>query len=75
MLSVFDRGVSLRDVFPQGGGDDCDTVGVLGPVLGVVASAMAVEVLKLLSGVGEPLVGRLWTYDAMSGRVRVIALR
>ena len=75
MLSVFARGLSLRDVFPQPSTDDCDTVGVLGPVLGVVASAMAVEVLKLLSGVGDPLIGRLWTYDALSGRVRVIALR
>ncbi|WP_027482812.1 HesA/MoeB/ThiF family protein [Deinococcus pimensis] len=75
MLSVFSEGVTLRDVFPEPGGDDCDTVGVLGPLLGVVASAMAVEVLKLAGGVGEPLVGRLWTYDALSGRVRVIRLR
>jgi len=75
MVSVFGGGVSLRDVFPEPGGDDCDVIGVLGPVLGVVASGMAVEVLKLLSGVGEPLLGRLWVYDALTGRVRVIRVQ
>lgn len=75
MLSVFGNDVTLRDVFPEPSGDDCDTVGVLGPLLGVVASGMAVEVLKVLSGVGAPLRGRLWTYDALSGRVRIIRLR
>lgn len=75
MLSVFADGLTLRDVFPEPGGDDCDTIGVLGPLLGVVASAMAVEVLKLVGGVGEPLIGRLWTYDALTARVRVIRLR
>lgn len=78
MLCVFGDGLSLRSVFPDArpeNGDDCDTVGVLGPLLGVVASAMAVEVLKLIGGVGEPLLGRLWTYDALSARARVVALR
>lgn len=75
MLSVFRGGLTLREVFPEPGGDDCDTLGVLGPLLGVVASAMAAEALKLLGGVGEPLLGKLWTYDALSGRVRVIRLR
>ncbi|AFZ68408.1 HesA/MoeB/ThiF family protein [Deinococcus peraridilitoris] len=75
MLSVFSGDLTLRSVFPEPGGDDCDTVGVLGPLLGVVASAMAVEVIKLLSGQGEVLLGKLWTYDALTGRVRTIALR
>ena len=78
MLSVFGEGRTLRDVFPEPGvpetGDSCDAQGVLGPLVGVVGSLMAVEALKLLSGVGEPLRGRLWTYDAWSGSTRVIRL-
>lgn len=75
MACVFDASCTLRDVFPQPSGDDCDTIGVLGPLLGVVASTMAVEVLKVLTGMGEPLLGRLWTYDALSGRSRLVKLR
>ncbi len=78
MLSVFGEGYTLRDVFPEPGpaleGANCDAQGVLGPLVGVVGSAMAVEALKLLGGVGEPLRGRLWTYDAWSGSTRVIRL-
>lgn len=74
MVSVFGEGRTLRDVFPEPGGDSCDVQGVLGPLVGVVGSAMAVEALKLLGGVGEPLRGRLWIYDAWSGSARVIRL-
>ena len=35
---------------------------------------MALEALKVLGGVGEPLLGRLWTFDGLSGRVRLIGL-
>lgn len=77
MASVFGARHTLRDVFPEPGEtpDDCDTIGVLGPLLGVVASTMAVEVLKVLTGLGEPLLGRLWTYDALGATVRVLRLR
>lgn len=75
MACVFDASCTLRDVFPEPSGDDCDTIGVLGPLLGVVASTMAVEVLKVLTGVGEPLTARLWTYDALAGRSRLVKLR
>lgn len=44
---------------------DCETAGVLGALPGVVGSIMAVETLKLVLGVGEPLVGTLLTYDAL----------
>lgn len=76
LVSVFGPGLGLRDVFPDpDGAEACDEVGVLGPVPNIVGSAMALEALKLLSGVGEPLRGRLWTLDALSGRVRVLNLR
>ncbi|MFC4140566.1 MULTISPECIES: ThiF family adenylyltransferase [unclassified Microbacterium] len=73
-LSVFlpGRGPMLRDLFPEVPDADaiesCAVGGVLGALCGVVGSAMAVEALKLLCGVGEPLVGRLARYDALAAR-------
>nr|WP_246581114.1 HesA/MoeB/ThiF family protein [Deinococcus aestuarii] len=76
LVSVFGPGLGLRDVFPDpGGAESCDEAGVLGPVPNVVGSVMALEALKILGGVGEPLRGRLWTFDALEGAVRVIGLR
>ena len=48
----------------------CSEAGVLGPVVGLVGSLQALEVLKLVAGFGEPLVGRLLLIDAFSGRFR-----
>lgn len=60
-------------------GDDsnltCSENGVLAPVVGVIGATQAVEVLKLLANIGEPLTGRLQLYDAMSGKWREFKLR
>ena len=62
-------------MFPDPGeAESCEEAGVLGPLPNVVGSVMALEALKVLGGVGEPLRGRLWTFDALSGGVRVIRL-
>lgn len=45
----------------------CAEGGVLGPVAATLGSLQATEVLKLLLGVGEPLVGRLLVHDALTG--------
>ncbi|MBB5235600.1 HesA/MoeB/ThiF family protein [Deinococcus budaensis] len=75
LASVFGPELGLRDVFPDPGeAQSCDEAGVLGPLPNVVGSVMALEALKLLGGVGEVLRGRLWTFDALTGRVRVIRL-
>ena len=42
----------------------CAVNGVLGALLGVVGSLQALEVIKLVAGIGEPLVGRLLLFDA-----------
>lgn len=42
----------------------CDEVGILGAVTGVVGSLMAIEAIKLITGSGRPLVGRMLQYDA-----------
>lgn len=44
----------------------CATAGVLGPTVGVIGSLMAMEVLKIITGAGKPLFGRLLNWDALS---------
>ncbi|MFC8798895.1 ThiF family adenylyltransferase [Promicromonospora sp. NPDC057138] len=60
------RGITYPDVFgPQPPeGESCATVGVLSPACGVVGSTMAVEAVKVLTGTGDPALGRLLAYDA-----------
>ena len=69
-----DRGVDYRDLHPEapdGGWDEsCADVGVLGPLCGTVGSVMASEVVKVITGSGEPLLGRVVTIDALSGTWR-----
>lgn len=69
-VSVWWAGVGpcLRCVFPEppapGAVPSCSTGGVLGASVGAVGSVMAEEVVKLLVGGGEPLVGRVLVHDA-----------
>lgn len=53
----------------------CDEIGVVGALTGMVGSAMALEVVKWITGAGTPLVGRLLLMDALSGTMRTIGLR
>ena len=50
--------------------EDCQRNGVLAPLTGVIGSLMAVETLKLLTGTGQPMTGRLLRYDALQGETR-----
>ncbi|MGN6093695.1 MAG: molybdopterin-synthase adenylyltransferase MoeB [Luteibacter jiangsuensis] len=54
---------------------NCSEAGVLGVLPGLVGLVQATEALKLLLGIGEPLVGRLLTYDALGMRFRELTLR
>ena len=58
----------FRCVYEYGQDDSltCATAGVLGPVVGTVGSMMAMETLKLILNLGDPLLGRLMIWDAMS---------
>lgn len=71
--------VTYRDVFPTppapGAVPSCAEAGVLGAVCGAVGSAMAVEALKLILGVGEPLLGRMAAYDALAARWFEVPIR
>jgi len=52
----------------------CAEAGVLGVLPGVIGLLQAVEAIKLLLGIGEPLVGRLMTYDALVGEFSELRL-
>ncbi len=53
----------------------CAEAGVLGVLPGIVGSIQALEAIKMLLGLGEPLVGRLLAYDALDGTFRTFKVR
>ena len=83
-VSVFDAGrrrgqaPCYRCLFPEPPPPEfapsCAEAGVLGVLPGMVGLLQATEVLKLLLQIGEPLVGRLLTFDALAMRFREIRL-
>ncbi|MGO1838786.1 MAG: molybdopterin-synthase adenylyltransferase MoeB [Candidatus Microbacterium stercoravium] len=79
-VSVFwaSNGPSYRDLFPEPpvGPDalSCEQAGVFGVLPGQVGTAMATEAIKLITGMGETLLGRLAVLDALAGRWREFRL-
>lgn len=68
----------LRDLFPvppaPGSVPACGDAGVLGPLVGQIGSMMATEAIKLITGCGEPLLGRLLFVDVLTATQREIPL-
>lgn len=54
---------------------NCSEAGVLGVLPGLVGMVQATEAMKLILGIGDPLIGRLMTYDALGMRFRELKLR
>jgi len=72
-LTVFvPGGPQFSDLYPEtpDAADlpSCEIVGVLGALTGVIGTLMAMEAIKLITGVGDPLVGRLLLYDGRAAR-------
>jgi len=65
-----------RDLFPEpppaGLVPACAEAGILGALTGVIGTLQAMETLKLILGIGEPLVGRILLYDGLAARFDVI---
>ncbi|HEX6655637.1 MAG TPA: molybdopterin-synthase adenylyltransferase MoeB [Candidatus Limnocylindria bacterium] len=57
---------------PQELAPDCDVAGVMGTLPGIAGTLQANEVIKLILGAGEPLIGRVLMFDAKSGEFREI---
>jgi adenylyltransferase/sulfurtransferase len=60
---------------PEGLVPSCQEAGIMGAVPGVIGSLQAAEVIKLLLGIGEPLIGRLLVFDALDARFREVRLQ
>jgi len=80
-VSVFDarRGPCYRCLFPEPPPPDlvpsCAEGGVLGVLPGIIGSLQALEVLKLILGAGDPLIGRLVLFDALAFQFRELTVR
>lgn len=79
-LSVYD---SRREdspcyhcLYPEQGNEDltCSEAGVIAPLVGMIGAAQAMEAIKVISGVGEPLIGRLLILDAWQMQWREMKL-
>jgi sulfur-carrier protein adenylyltransferase/sulfurtransferase len=72
-------GLNYRDLYPEppppGMVPSCAEGGVLGILCASIASVMGTEAIKLITGIGEPLLGRLLVYDALEMSYRTIAIR
>jgi adenylyltransferase/sulfurtransferase len=72
-------GLNYRDLYPEppppGMVPSCAEGGVLGILCGSIASVMGTEAIKLITGIGEPLLGRLMVYDALDMSYRTIKIR
>lgn len=53
----------------------CATFGVFAPLTGIIGTQQAAEALKVLAGIGEPLIGRLQMLDALTMRWREVRYR
>ncbi len=70
---------AYRDLFPEapppGTVPPCSEAGVMGAMAGVIGTLQAMEAIKLITGTGEPLVGRLLMYDALTARFETVRYR
>ncbi|AXS84627.1 MULTISPECIES: molybdopterin-synthase adenylyltransferase MoeB [Marinobacter] len=79
-LSVFDSrqqsSPCYHCLYPEQGNEDltCSEAGVIAPLVGMIGSAQAMEAIKVISGVGTPLVGRLLILDAWEMQWREMKL-
>lgn len=72
-----EHGPGYRDLFPQPPAPDevvtCASGGVLPGLCGTVGSLLATEAMKLITGIGAPLIGRVLVYDALEARTRELS--
>ncbi|UOZ10054.1 adenylyltransferase/sulfurtransferase MoeZ [Amycolatopsis sp. WQ 127309] len=72
-------GLNYRDLYPEppppGMVPSCAEGGVLGVLCASIGSIMVTEAIKLITGIGEPLLGRLISYDALEMKYREVKIR
>ncbi len=81
MVTVFDpkNGPTYRDMVPEPPpaemAPSCAEAGVLGVLPGIIGSLQAIEAIKLLLDLGDPLIGRLLAYDSLEQSFREFKVR
>jgi molybdopterin/thiamine biosynthesis adenylyltransferase/rhodanese-related sulfurtransferase len=81
MVTVFDpkNGPTYRDMVPEPPPADmapsCAEAGVLGVLPGIIGSLQAIEAIKILLDLGDPLIGRLLAYDSLEQSFREFKVR
>jgi molybdopterin/thiamine biosynthesis adenylyltransferase/rhodanese-related sulfurtransferase len=81
MLTVFDpkRGPTYRDMIPEAPpaemAPSCSEAGVLGVLPGIIGTLQAIETVKLILDLGEPLIGRMLQYDSLEESFREYKIR
>ena len=75
-VAVFAGRPCYRCLVPQipPDAETCARVGVVGALAGVVGSMAALEAIKVLTGAGQPLTGRLLLYDGLAGTARTVRI-
>lgn len=79
-LSVFDSrdpaNPCYHCLYPEQGNEDlsCSEAGVIGPLVGMIGAAQAMEAIKVITGIGQPLTGRLLILDAWQMQWREMKL-
>ena len=75
-IGVFAGKPCYRCLVPESPADaeTCARVGVVGALAGVVGAMAALETIKLITGAGAPLTGRLMLYDALSATSRTVSV-
>jgi len=78
-VSTFDGGGKgpcyrcfVPEIPPQA--ESCAQAGIIGALAGIIGSFMALEVIKVLTGAGQPLAGRVWIYDGLRAVSRTVNL-
>ncbi len=80
-VSVFwaEKGPCYRCLFPEppppGSVPTCADAGVFGVIPGIIGTLQTTEALKLLLGIGEPLIGKLLLYDALTASLEKLSLK
>jgi len=73
------QGLNYRDLYPEppppGMVPSCAEGGVLGVLCASIGSIMVNEAIKLITGIGQPLLGRLMVYDALEMTYRTVRIR
>ena len=75
-VGVFEGRPCYRCLVPEPPPDaeTCAAVGVMGALAGVIGSMMALEAVKVITGAGTSLAGRLMIYDALAGETRTVRI-